>query len=266
MLKLLRKLKYNLLTVFYFFLRKKCAILYFEIPPDILMGFLEYDIIKTVSIKIEEAEKVNLNQPLTMDLPNIDSLKEILKLGWLINDIRTKGVKNPVQLIKRGNLYFCHPGTSRLLVQSYILPENKIKGIYLWYKDLDPDPFILPHSKYITNPFKFISLYSKNKQLKFVCEKITNDLNVSDIEKGSCENILGWDTSDRAMFFTIKKCFQKSTTNPNHLFIMGWDTIQWEETKNMVLSDIISFPDKNTCIFGNVKFNKKNNNWVKCYE
>lgn len=245
----------NYLKVFYFYLVKKCKVLYFEVPPELLLGILNYDIIYTVSLKIESAQNTDLDIELTEDLKNIDDLKEILKIGWLIQDIKKHGMKNPLQLVRRGDLYFCHPGTNRVLVSCYIVPEKNIRGIYLWYKDLDPDPLLLPYSKEIKNPFKFISLYTKSKKFKFVCKNITNDLDTSDKEIGDL-------AEGNAMFNMIKRCFQETTKTPNHLFLMGWDRIQWEKTKGMKLKDVIQFIDENTCIYGGIKFIKKKGTWI----
>lgn len=258
----IRRFVNNFLIVFYFYLLKKCRVLYFSVPSELLLGFLKYDIIETISLKIETARTSDLDAVLSKDLHNIDELKEILKIGWLIKSISSEGIKNPIQLLKRGDLYFCHPGTNRILVSCYILPQNKINGVYLWYKDLDEDPFILSYSREIKNPLEFISLYTRGKYFRFACKTITKNLDVSDITAFDKKFVENPCRSGKAMFQMVKKCFLETIDHPEHLFIMGWDSMHWEETKNMKLKDVINFIDDTTCIYGNVLFRKLNNMWI----
>jgi hypothetical protein len=230
-----------------FFLKKNCEILYFKIPADVLIAYLDYDIIKTVDQRIKLAETLDLNR-----VPNSHEEKKILKLGWLIKDIVNNGVKNPIQLIKSGEKYFCHPGSDRILVTSYIHPIE-ITGFYLWYRDLDKEPFILDYETVeIKNFLQFIKLFYKSKTLKFYSAKIHNSLDTSDSD----------DLESKAVFDTAKTCFQKSKNNFNYNFITYQDKMQWIETKKLKLNDVIMFINDTECVYGGVRFLKKNNYWI----
>lgn len=221
-------------------------------PPEVLIAYLDYDVVRQVS------QRINLAQTLNLDIqPETNEEKKILKLGWLINNIKSNGVNTPIQLIKSGQKYFCHPGTDKILVTSYIIP-TEIEGFYLWYKDLDESPFVLGYQhRIITNFLDFTNLFIKNKTLKFYIRNITEKLDISDNE--------GLDISSNkgnAYFGVIKNCFLKSKQRFNYYFITYFDNMHWVETDKMKLSDIIHFINDSECVYGGVKFLKKNKDWI----
>ena len=193
------------------------------------------------------AQTIDLNrQPIT------NEERKILKLGWLIQDIKSNGVKNPIQLIKSGQKYFCHPGTDRVLVTSYIYPIE-IEGFYLWYRDLDPHPFILDYKhRPINNFIEFLNLFVKNKTFKFYITTLNENLDTSDKDS----------KQSNAVFDTAKRCFLKTRSKFNYYFITYFDKVQWSETASMSLGDVIYFINESECVYGNVKFLKKNNQWI----
>jgi hypothetical protein len=173
-------------------------------------------------------------------------------LGWLIQDIKSNGVKNPIQLIKSGSKYFCHPGSDKILVTTYISSRD-IEGIYLWYKEIDEHPFILDYEhKKITNFLEFNKLFHKSDSFKFYSTKMNPNLDTSD----KCANV------SNAVFDTAKHCFLKTTEKFDFDFITYSDKIQWTSTKNTTLTSVIYFINDSECVYGGVKFLKKQNYWI----
>ena len=212
------------------------------------MAYLDYDVVQAVNRRINSAFDLNLDK-----IPSTEEEKSILKLGWLIRDIKNNGVKNPVQLIKSGEKYFCHPGTDKILVLTYIYPRE-IEGFYLWYKDIDPNPLILdvPHFK-IRNFIKFINLFNKSSTFKFYSIEMNKNLDTGDKNNPTVSN---------AVFRSAKSCFLKTSDNFNYDFITYFDRVQWSSTASMKLNHVINFVNDSECIYGDVKFLKKNNCWV----
>lgn len=246
------------LAPFKFFLKKKnCRVIFFRIPSKELYPYLKFDMIQTVSDRIEEVAN--------LDLPKIDdtlssirdtdlymSIKRILKLGWLITELKTNGMKNPIQLIKSGDKYFCHPGTDRIIVATYIQPIEYVNGFYLWYPCIDPHPFVLNYEHYeVKCPFNFIRKFTQSNSFKFKEIQMTSNLDVSD------------KPNSNAAFLTAKRCFEEVSDNFNFSFLSFFDKMQWEEIEDKVyFKDIITFHSDTSCTLGGIKFNKINNIWV----
>ena len=208
---------------------------------------MDYDVVQTVNQRIILAQSLDLDK-----LPTTDEERKILKLGWLINDIKINGVTNPIQLIKSGTKYFCHPGSDKILVTSYICPRD-IEGIYLWYKEIDNSPFLLDYQhKKITNFLQFSNLFHKSSSFKFCSTKINTELDTSDRDIAT----------SNAVFDTAKTCFLKTTNDFDFDFITYSDKIQWSSTKDMKLKNIIQFVTDTECLYGGVTFLKKNNYWI----
>lgn len=238
-------LKINYYEVKKFFKEKQdCKVYFFNIPTTILFSFLDYDIIQTVNHRIEVLRNY--------DKCSLDEIKKSIKLSWLIKELRNKDLKNPVQLLKKGKKYFCHPGTDRVLTSLYIFPKKFIKGFYIWYPNLDENPFIFDYEFYeVKNHINFLTKFKYSKSFKFKSINLNNDLDVSDK-----------DVNSNAIFSTAKNCFIETDKTFNSLFLTYRDKMQYDKIKNLKINDAIEFIDDNICNYGGVLFEKKKNIWV----
>jgi hypothetical protein len=248
-------------SVIYFLARGRSKIIEFDIPSAVLMENSAIDISEIVSYYITLAEHTDLSQydELIMSGENdlfwtmsptrySTELRTILKLGWIINEIRTNGVNNSLQILQSSNgKYICHPGTSRLLVVTYICPQPTVKGFYIWNKELDPNPFILsyPH-KELKNPIKILSLYKKkSNQFKIRFFKITEKDKAQSYTKLAVTELLKFNKTFSLDFITM------------------FDNGHWDNDikGKLTFSQIISF-DQGKCTFGGIPFVKHNNKWI----
>lgn len=261
-MNVVRNLK-NIFFTIWFFLNKRSKIIIAEIPSEILIAHLDIDPIKFVSDQIDIAKNSNLDQ--IDKFASTDNfwegqywpdkyshLQYILKLGWLIKDIKETGASNPLQLLQSGNnKYIAHPGTARLLVLSYILPSDKVKIIYVWDTQLDPRPFILDYTyKEIRNPFIFLQQFKKNKNLLIKTTNLT-------------ENTICNDSTKYAYFSIAQKGLIKTHNTFCLDLISNIENSHWgTHIKHKVyFKDIITFYD-NHCELGGVKFTKTNGLWI----
>jgi hypothetical protein len=250
-------------SLIWFFLIKKSELILFEISSAELFSLLDIDPVDAVSNAIELASTYDLD---TIDkLASTDNfwnnedwpqeyenLKYVLKLGWLINDIRKNGINNPIQLIQTNNgKYIAHPGTARTLVLAYLLPREKIKVLYVWNKDLDPNPFFA-HIPYhtISTASSFLKMFKKsiNFKVKAACLNETT------------ECIDGY----KYFYFKLAVDSLKKTHEVFSLnFITFIDDSHWlSKIKHKTyFKDIISFSN-NRCRLGGINFNKIDNKWI----
>lgn len=235
-------------------------ILYTELPPDVFAEKLDINFQKSVSFYINLAQSSDLvemdkfieGQDLFWKLTTSEymrSMKFLLSLGWVINDLKNQGLENPIQLLQSGNgKYIAHPGSKRSIAVGYIYPINKIKCFYVWDKKLDPNPFLLEHNyQIINNPFKFYKLFKKSNRFEIMREQVT-------------------DNSQLASYFSfvldgLKQCHSSFSLN----FITIKDSGHWvDHIKHKIFfRDIISFPEKDVCILSGIKFTKSGNDWIR---
>jgi hypothetical protein len=259
----LRRLVQNIIAISWFFLNKKSKVVYFDISSDELFAYTDINIIKKVSNYIEilrETDLIYIDQLAAQsnfwdgeDWPTqYNHLRYILKLGWLIKDIKENGTNNPIQLLQSSNnKYIAHPGTARLLVLSYIVPTDRVKIFYVWDSLLDRDPFFCnrPYTE-ITNPFLFLKMFKKSKNFRIKATTLTDKL--------ICED------GGKYAYFEIANNSLKLLHNTYSLdFITCIDTNHWVSNikHKTFFKDIISFQG-NRCIFGGVGFTKINDIWI----
>lgn len=250
----------NVLAVKSFYQTKgNCKVIFFNVPSEVLFAYLDYDVIKEVSNRIDQAKELDLetiDRTLYKQTDTLEFLRirKILKLAWLIVHLKNNKVKNPVQLLKSGDKYFCHPGTDRVLISTYLRPTNTVKGIYLWHPELDPTPFILDYEhKEITNYIKFLTLFSYNKTFKIKSGIMSDDLDVADKDDVSISN---------AMFSTAKATFERTSKTFRVPFLTFHDNSQWNDVEKLKFKDLINFKSDNECVFGNLTFVKINGVWI----
>ncbi len=251
----------NCFTVISWFLFKKrnTSVIFFEIPSSLLLSYLDCDVKNTVSNRINDIKNLdlsNIDKDKIFNDPDFESLKKLLKISWLISSLREKGNVNPVQFLQSENgKYFCHPGTDRVLVLTYIDPVETVTGFYIWYRDLDPTPFFLDFDhKIINNPFSFLTKFQFNGTLSFKKVIMNKSLDVSD------------KINSNAMFSTSKNCFEKIQKDYCIEFLSYYDSAQWKELDmNFDVDNYIKI-SKNEIILADIKFKKLNNVWIPQYD
>jgi hypothetical protein len=265
-------------TIKFFHKKKDCKVIHFKIPSELFYAYLDYDIISLVSDRISAIANLDLGL-IDDDIQkakgrsdyywsadnkyygseqeqNYFKVKHILKLGWLITDLRQRGVQNPIQLINCGpNKYFCHPGTDRILITTYIEPTDFIQGFYLWYPNIDPNPFILDYEHYeITNPFDFVSMFKFSKSLAIKGVNISKDLDVSDkvVNKSNSQ------------FASAKQCFDKTGKDYDFPFLSFSDKVHWDLIEQFqLLRHTISFQNEKECNLAGIKFTRVKGIWLR---
>ena len=250
-------------SLIWFFLIKKSELIQFEVSSAELFAFLDIDPADAVSNAIELASNYDLDTIDKLASENnfwnnedwpqeYEDLKYTLKLGWLINDIRQNGINNPIQLIQTNNgKYIAHPGTARALVLAYLLPRERIKVLYVWNKDLDPNPFFV-HIPYqtISTISSFLKMFKKSINFKVKAAPLSE----------TTECIDGY----KYFYFKLAVDSLKKTHEVFNLnFITFIDDDHWlSKIKHKIyFKDIISF-SKNHCNLSGINFKKVNNRWV----
>jgi hypothetical protein len=255
-------LNYKEIRKFYI-IKKEVEIIEFEIPTEIIFSHTKYEIFKTVSNLIESAKKYDLNKIdeninfyFKTDWPEeLHDLKLLLKLIWLIKNLKNTKIKTPFQLLCCGDHYMFHPGTTRLLVSCYILPSKTIKGFYIWDKKLDGNPFIFnyKHEK-IKSPFKLLLKFPFTVPFK-IKHLFLN-------EKTDCFDKLDRDKNNR-MFQMAQKCFLEYNDTFETPFLTFHQSIHWEKIKKgFLFNNNIKF-ENNYCFIDGIKFEKINGYWLK---
>lgn len=238
-LNIIKRYLENYLTIRKFFKTKKeCKVIFFSIPTEEFFAFQTYDVFETVNKKVH----------LYVNGTDFEKRKS-LKLAWLTT---LEKFDQPIQLIKSDEGYFCHPGTDRILIMTYLKPVKEITGIYLWYPDIDPDPIILNYPYKELTPLQLLFKFKPSETLKIKCVQMNDDLDTSD----------GDPKTSNASFATAKAYFKKATTNFDKLFLSWHDTMQWDEMKKINQNQLIVFNDDH-CKFGSVKLKLVNNIWIK---
>ena len=259
----LNGLSTSIKSLIWFFLIKKSELILFEISSAELFSLLDIDPTDAVSNAIELASRYNLDiidsQASTDNFWNnedwpqeYEDLKYTLKLGWLINDIRQHGINNPIQLIQTYNgKYIAHPGTARALVLAYLLPREKIKILYVWNRDLDPNPFFahIPYQT-ISTISAFLKMFKKSVNFKVMATCLKETTECIDGHKYFYFRL----TVD-----SLKQAHEVFSLN----FITFIDDDHWlSKIKHKIyFKDIIFFKD-NYCNLSGINFKKINNKWI----
>jgi hypothetical protein len=215
-------------TIKFFIFKKNAKVIYFSVPSEVLYAYLTYDVIETVSHKINSKDQYTA------------------KLAWLINTLRHEEVDNPVQLLPWGPKYHCHPGSDRILVTCYILPKKTISGFYIWYPDIDPTPFVLDYEhEEIKNPFKFLSKFKFNPYFYIKAEQ----LKISQPTKYAT-----------GIFKTTVK-YLSTVIDKDIYYLTFNDQSHWQKI-NLDLNTVLEFDKPDHCTFAGIGFTKNNNLWI----
>jgi len=215
-------------TVKFFIFKKNAKVIYFSVPSEVLYAHLTYDVIETVSHKINGKDGYTA------------------KLGWLINTLRHEEVDNPVQLLPWGSKYHCHPGSDRILVTCYLLPKKTISGFYIWYPKIDPMPFILDYEhEVIKNPFKFLSKFKFTPYFRIKAEQLK----------------ISQPTKYTTGIFKSTVKYLSTVIDKDIYYLTFNDQSNWTKI-NPDLDQILSFDAPDHCILGGIGFTRKNNLWI----
>ncbi len=243
--------------------KKNTKVIYFEVPTDIIYGHIKYDVFKTVSNLIENAKKHDLNEVDKHIKKYFDSdwpddkhdLKILLKLLWLIKDLKKNRIKTPFQLLFFGKKYIFHPGTTRILVSLYLLPQKYIKGFYVWNEEMDDNPFILDYNyKEIKSPLEFLFLFSFFIPFRLKYLKLT--------EKTDCDDSFDLENNNR-MFQMAQNGLLKYKNNFEVDFLTFHQSTHWKKIKKgFYFKDNIKFHSEDSCTLIDLNFKKINNNWI----
>lgn len=242
----------NFFQISKFLIKKRnCKILYFKLQSDLLVSFLDVNFFQVASDKINLALN---NDP--------QGIKKLIKLGWLIDDIRKRQVKNPLQLLYVGNgKYFCHPGTDRALATLYIDPVECVEGFYIWYPDIDPDPFILNYEhEEIKDPFTLMFKFKSWNGVAFDEIKLNKNINITDNNNQTIKRNL---KGSYPHFSTALYCFKKTEKDFDFPFLTYIGMDHWTPVEEMQLSDVLDIEDEDTVFLSGIKFIKKNDVWIK---
>jgi hypothetical protein len=96
---------------------------------------------------------------------------QMYKISWLKEDIKKNGVQAPVQIHKSVESYHCHPGSDKKYALTMLDQVQQIPCFYIWYPDLDPDPFFKVY-EYTTldTPEQFADIFEKCEDPTFSFE------------------------------------------------------------------------------------------------
>lgn len=236
-----------------------------KIPTDVLVGLLDYDVIKTFSNHLDSIQNIDLKDVSSnINKYNIDgwpsqlySARILHKILWILKDLDEDiPVLTPFQFLKTHYGYMVHPGTSKLLVTAYLNPIQYHQGFYVHSKQVDPDSILLDYKiGEIDDTEEFISQFDFQKFFfKFRTVNVTPRIKLSS-HKYLPEKFYSY-------YQTFKDLNYKTITYyDNH---NPTDDANWADNRyNINLIDEIKFIDNTTCLFHNIEFKKFNSIWIK---
>ncbi len=104
---------------------------------------------------------------------------QLIKILWLIEDLRKVGQEAPMQLIKSiGAQYRCHPGSDKRYAMTLLEIFDSVRCFYIHYPELDPNPWhnTYPHKK-IETVEEFIDMFPMANHSTFGFQHDTVELN-----------------------------------------------------------------------------------------
>lgn len=190
--------------------------------------------------------------------PAIYHTYRLFKLLWLARDIREKNVQeSPVQMFKIRRGYSCHPGSDKRLVISLLEPMKTVRCFYIWYPELDPEPWhhTIEH-RTIRDTQDFVDLFYRADHETFTFG--THDAIYKNGE---------WNMSDvhiepfaRGMGEILKKKNSGDVVLPHLSYKDGIHRAAMFEAKELVKE--IYLDDSGTFHLGEFKFECINSTWI----
>ena len=160
----------------------------FEVPSSQLHSILDHDTSFYYETSIRAVFSNNIEKYVTMDKEVIDRfynthwgnfneyddpdlyfVYQMHKILWLANDIKKRGQVMPIQLIQTGRTYGAHPGSDKKIAMLLFNPQVNIKGFYIHYPVVDPDPWIWTiENDEIKNAQDFVEMFPHRDDKSFL--------------------------------------------------------------------------------------------------
>lgn len=180
-------------------------------------------------------------------IDNWQDIRQALKFGYLIQELKSNGQRTPMQLLASStrNKYAVHPGTTRLAVLIALLEVEYCELIYCWDQNIDPNPFIFDYdTTVITTASQFRELYKDDNSLIFRETLFGN---------GSPKDERGATRLQKQVLTDCSSAYDFLTT------FDPWDK---KVEKRILFKDVYKFHSSRSCTVGGVNF-IKNKVWVK---
>ena len=239
-----------------FFSSSESKIIYCKIPSAELVQYLidfqnpfkqASDLINTVSqldLDYVDTQLISGKKLVYANwIDNWQDVRQALKFGYLIDNIKKQGQHTPMQLLSSStpNKYAVHPGAARLSVLIAALEVEYCELIYCWNEKIDPHPFVFNYEfEEILSADSFLNLYNDNSLV------FREDLNNKNQHRGYCRlqhNVLSTDIP-----YDFLTTFDQ------------WDkTVEW----HVRFKDVYKFYSNTSCTVAGVDFIKINDNWIK---
>jgi hypothetical protein len=251
---------HNRITLNSFFRASKSKIIHCKVPSvDLIQYIIDLqNPFKQVNDLIELAANLDLDyvdsqltkgKQLAYDTEWIDNWQDVrqsLKFGYLIQELKRNGQRNPMQLLASStkNKYAVHPGSVRLAVLIASLEVEYCELIYCWDQNIDPTPFIFNYdTTEITNARQFFRLFRDN----FVIYREILFSNKNTENKGGATKL------QKQVLTNCSSAYDFLTT------FDSWDK---KVEKRILFKDVYEFHSDISCTIGGVNF-IKNKVWVK---
>lgn len=252
---------HNRILLHNFFKSSKSKIIHCRVPSvDLIQYIIDLqNPFKQVNDLIELAANIDLNyvdlqlkkgKQLAYDTDWIDNWQDIrqaLKFGYLIQQLKSNGQRTPMQLLASStrNKYAVHPGSVRLAVLIASLEVEYCELIYCWDQDVDPTPFIFNYdTTVITTASQFRKLYKDDNSLIFRETLFDNKK-----------------PKDKCGATRLQKQVLTDCTSA-YDFLTTFDPWDKKVEKRILFKDVYKFHSDSSCTVGGVNF-IKNKVWVK---
>lgn len=233
-------------------------LLYCEVPTELLLSRLDKNVFAEASDAIEAGYQYDITE-VDKKLKNVHlcavdqtgNLRTLLKMGYLTDELKSNGQKNPIQLIlsSQPGFYKVHPGTVRIIVSSYILEYKTTKLIYCWNKDLEPDTFLLDYLvSVIDSPEEFFKLHPMSTEVR--CKKLTNTTKY--VDPNRFVNFYGLQLE------SLKTRYKDFNFN----FLTTFDSWKPSLESRVAFKDIVQY-ENDKCLLAGIEFKKVKDMWVK---
>lgn len=173
----------------------QARVYYFEVPSAKIQSIMDHDTSFYYGTSMRGVFSENIEKYVSMDKQIIDRfysthwgrfnqhddpdlyfVYQMHKILWLANDIRKRGQIMPIQLIQTGRTYNAHPGSDKKISMLMFNPHLNVKGFYIHYPIVDPDPWIWTvENDEIKTAQEFFDLFPHRDDKSFILT--TEDVN-----------------------------------------------------------------------------------------
>lgn len=251
------------LTLFSFFKSGKSKIIYcknfptanliphlmdFQNPFEQLHKHIEYAInldLEYIDTKLEQGYQLAHD---TEWIEDWNKVRQTLKFGYLLKNIKEKGQLSPMQLIlgSQENKYAIHPGSVRVPIVMTALELETCDLIYCWDKNLDNHPFILDYDFVeITNTKDFLSLYQKDLMVYreiLRTDKLQPQVGATELQ--------------------TKLLVERKFKDHKYDFLTTFDQFELKVEKRVKFSEVFKFHSDTECTIAGINFIKEGM-WIR---